>query len=57
MIEAAFKLLGILTSLLAAPLPSQRLLSPALFAGLHVIGVPLDILDDVLLLDFPFKAT
>ena len=41
--------------LLTVALPSQRLLHPALFARLQVVGMPLDFLDDVFLLDLPFE--
>ena len=45
-----------LTVLFAVTLASKSLLHPLLFAGLQVIGVLLDLLDDVFLLDFALEA-
>src|SRR5262245_41112685 len=50
-------LLALAADLLATPLSSQRLLGPALVAGLQVETVLLDVLDDVFLLDLPLEAT
>ena len=44
------------TSLLAIPLPRQCCLHATLFTRLEVVGVTFDFLDDVFLLDLPFKA-
>src|SRR5258706_10325682 len=49
-------LFGFATNLLAAPLAGQRLLGPALVAGLQVEAVLLDVLDDVFLLDLSLEA-
>src|SRR5215510_15936706 len=50
-------LLALAADLLAASLASQRLLGPALVAGLQIEAVLLDVLDDVFLLDLPLEAT
>ncbi len=42
--------------LLAAPLASERLLGALLLAGLEIVGVALDFLDDVLLLHLSLKT-
>jgi hypothetical protein len=53
----AFRLFGVfLTVLFAVALASKSLFHPLLFAGLQVVGVLLDLLDDVFLLDFALKA-
>ncbi len=49
-------LFGIFGALFAGALAGQSFLGAALFAGLHVVGVPLDILDDIFLLHLPFEA-
>ena len=41
---------------LAAALASERFFNALLFAGLQVVGVTLDLLDDVFLLHLPLKA-
>ena len=41
---------------LAVALASQRRFHPALLTRFHIVGVPLDILDDIFLLHFPFEA-
>jgi glucose-1-phosphate adenylyltransferase len=50
------RLLHVATPPFAAALARERLFGAPLFAGLHVIGVPLDIFDDIFLLHFPFEA-
>ena len=45
-----------LTVLFAVTLASKSLLHPLLFAGFQVVGVLLDLLDDVFLLDFALEA-
>jgi hypothetical protein len=50
------KLVCFLTSLLTIPLACQRCLHALLFAGLQIVGVTLDFLDDVLLLNLPLKS-
>ncbi len=47
---------GPAANLLPTPFSGQGLLDPLLFAGLQVEGVSLDLLDDVLLLDFSLEA-
>lgn len=42
---------------LAAPLAGQGLLEAALLARLHVVGVALDLFDDVLLLNFTLESS
>ena len=42
---------------LAAPLAGQSLLEAALLARLHVVGVALDLFDDVLLLNFALESS
>jgi len=49
------KLISLFTSLLAIPLARQSRLYAFLLAGLQVVGVTLDFLDDVLLLNLPLK--
>ena len=43
-------------TLLPVAFAGQRLLGPELLARLQIEGVPLDLLNDVLLLDFSFEA-
>jgi len=50
------KLILLFTSLLAIPLARQSRLYAFLLAGLQVVGVTLDFLDDVLLLYLPLEA-
>ena len=49
------RLILLFTSLLAIPLARQCFLDAALFTGLQVVGVTFDFLDDVFLLNLPFK--
>jgi len=49
------KLVLLFTSLFAIPLARQSRFYAFLLAGLQVVGVTLDFLDDVLLLYLPFK--
>jgi len=42
--------------LLPVPFAGQRLLGPELLTRLQIEGVSFDLLDDVLLLDFPLEA-
>ena len=51
------KLLDIGAALFAIPLASQSFLGAALFAGLQVEGVTLDLFDNIFLLNFALKAT
>ncbi len=55
--KAAIVLLLVLlfASLLAIPLASQSRFYALLFTRLQVVGVTLDFLDDVFLLNLPFK--
>ena len=41
--------------LLAIAFARQSLLRPAFLAGFQIIGMPLDFLDDIFLLDLPFE--
>jgi len=50
------ELLLFFTSFLPATLARQCLLNALLFAGLQIIGVALDLLDDVFLLHLPLKT-
>ena len=43
-------------SFLPAPLSRERFFNALLFAGFQIEGVPLNLLDDVLLLHFPFES-
>src|SRR5262245_5883078 len=50
------RLLQLAPELLAIAFARQRLLRPALVAGLQIEGVLLDVLDDVLLLNLPLES-
>ena len=50
------RLVLLLASLLTIALTRQSGLHAALLTRLEIVGVTLDFLDDVLLLDLPFKA-
>jgi hypothetical protein len=50
------RLFLLVSSLFSASLASQRFLDSALFPGLEVEGVFLNLLDDVFLLNLPLKA-
>src|ERR1035437_4600935 len=54
-VTMVLKLVSLFTSLLAIPLARQSRLYAFLLAGLQVVGVTLDFLDDVLLLYLPLK--
>jgi len=48
-------LISLFTSLLAIPLACQCCLHATLFTGLQIVGVTLDFLDNVFLLNLPLK--
>ena len=50
-------ILGLFTNLLLRPLPGQGLLDAHLRARLQIVGVALDLLDDVFRLNFALEAT
>ena len=50
-------LVGLPPHFLARTLPRQCLLCPALVARLQIVGVPLNVLDDIFLLDLALEAT
>jgi hypothetical protein len=54
-VTSYLKLVSLFTSLLAIPLACQSRLHTLLLAGLQVVGVTLDFLDDVLLLNLPLE--
>ena len=54
-VTIVLKLLSLFTSLLAIPLARQSCLDAFLFTGLQIVGVTLDFLDDVFLLDLPLE--
>ena len=49
------QLLDVSTSLFAIPLASQGFLGSPLFAGLEIKRVPLDLFDNIFLLDFTLE--
>jgi len=49
-------LFGIAPHLFAAPLAGQRLLHPALFSRLQIVGMFLNFFDDIFLLNFALEA-
>jgi len=51
-----YNLFLLFTSFFAAALPRQRLFDALLLAGLQVIGVSLDLLDNVFLLHLAFET-
>lgn len=50
-------LFGLAPHLLAAAFPRQGLLCAAFVSRFQIIGMLLDILDDIFLLDFPLETT
>jgi len=51
-----YNLILLFTSFFAATLPCQCLFYALFLAGLQVVGVPFDLLDDVFLLHLALKA-